>query len=1516
PLSPPTYMSSQPTVSKSRRIRRRICRKIYEIFHSFSRSRPSRSQNTANPSACPIPSIPRGTLECTTSLNLQESTIDPHANFRPSVSAPTLAGSSPDYNPTLSALRRDSKGAVDVVEGKSLQVPSALSDTIFATTKVDRANGSKHTNSSTGCFTRNAPTFSESRTLNGIRIALKFLSESAQMFPPLLAATNAFASCLDFLETAAKIHKEYQDIAAELEALSFLVMRYLEGSKSFRMSNCVANIANLIEQQAELIKQKHNRVLGGRLIEAQLDQQELIRCYRRIEALFRQLQIDMQLSMWDTINEHLTNARLDGLAPARLATYDSTLSTEINRCFCTAGTRENVLSQLDSWSRDHATPNLYWMNGMAGTGKTTIAASFCGALEERKKLAASFFCTMAAPECRQVKRIIPSIAYQLARYSMPFQHALCEILGGDPDISAKNISKQFERLLKEPLVKVKAAIPDNLVVVIDALDECDDVNGVELLLDMVFKHLQETPLKFFVTSRPKPEIYNKMLPRLPDTQAVFHLHDIESSLVQTDIEIYLRSELCYISPTEEQVEVLVQRSGNLFIYAATLIRYIRLGKRSANPHKRLKSALAMISKLNSVHVEIDTLYLSILESSLDEEGLDAEEAEDAWLVLRTVLCAQEPIIITTLSALCGLDDTERVSFALQSLRSVIHFSESSGLISTLHASFPDFMFDKERSGRFFCNITHQNQLLAQHCFEIMKTQLKFNICDLQSSFVPDHLVDDIESRIRRSISPELYYACRYWGEHLHHTFQSAKLQAMLAELLSNKLLFWMEVMNLNQVMPMGSEILLKAMMWLQQSDRPPSDLDWFTEDSRNFVNSFAANPVSRATPHIYISMLPFCPKSTSVSQQYWKRMKSPMDAKGTGMQSREAAALATWKVGSGVQSVAYSPEGTRIAFGCANGTIGIRNVYDGFLVVGPLEGHTDCVTCIDFSPDGMRVASGSKDSTICIWNAQDGTMVFEPIICRAQGVNSIAFSADGARVVAGYHNHGIEIWTCDVTPSSITGPLMGHIDAVRSVAFSPCGTRIASGSDDNTVRLWEIHGSNNAHTSRVIEGHAGSVLSVVFSSDGKLIASGSEDRTVRIWDALSGILVIDPIKGHSSRVTAISFSPDGSRIASCSCDQTIRVWNARKGTLVDGLFEGHTGYILCVTFSPDGTRMASGSEDCTVRLWNISETGLIIPPSAGHVHRVNSIAISPDGARLASASHDHTVQIWDVRGDKITQNLHEEHADVVRSVAFSSDGKHVASGSVDQTIRIWDIHGEIDPKVLKGHSDVVCAVSFSPDGTHLASGSSDHTIRLWDTLGGGSVLDPIRGHSDIVTAIAFSPDGNFIASGSSDFTIRVWDARDGKPISGPFLGHEGGVASVMFSPNSQTIASGSRDCTTRLWDVRNATLVIDPFQGHTNCVTSVAFSLDGAYIVTGSDDCTVRLWGIDGTLVGTLYGHTDSVQSVVFSPNGLHIFSASWDQNIRIWNIGTMREQTAIDDVSRWIIQEDGGTPFARNRKL
>ncbi|KAB5591751.1 hypothetical protein CTheo_4820 [Ceratobasidium theobromae] len=1343
----------------------------------------------------------------------------------------------------------------------------------------------------------------------GLKPALQALQKGAIVFPPLRPAIEALISCLS---ATAKNKSEYEALLSELETLADFLTQHKETSASFQNSGSLKHIALSIEQEANLIAGKNTRTTGSRLLSAGMDEDDIVGHLRRIESLFRQLQ----------------DTQLEKLNPSKLARYDSELSSDMARRMCTEKTRVDILKGLNDWSHDPGLADMYWMNGMAGTGKTTIACSFSRQLHKQNQLAASFFCSRTSPECRSVGRIVPTIAYQLARYSIPYQGALCEVLGNDPDIGTTNIETQLERLLMEPLMKVKAAMPEDLVVVIDALDECEDRSAVQRLLDLLFRSAAQLPLKFFVTSRPEPEIYRKMVSRVVDSRKILHLHEIETSLVQADIALYLTEELGrFMNPSIDQIELLSQRSGNLFIYAATLVRHIQLGDRLGDYQKRLDSLLAAAPRSTKQYAQLDELYATVLKSALNGDGLDDETADDIKTVLQTVVCAQEPVDLGTLAALAGLNNVERARSALQPLRSVLQLSGNNGLVSTLHASFPDFLFDQERSGSFFCDIEILNQMLAQQCFTIMQSQLRFNICNLESSFVADKDVDDLQDRVIRYISHSLFYACRYWADHLCSCKSSEPLKSLLGEFLTIRLLFWMEVPNLKGVMDIGVEMLSKVIQWLQlgEASTKVTQIIQLAQGARNLVTTFAGNPISQSTPHIYTSLLPFCPKSNAIAEHYRKRMQGLIEANGTGVDRWDAMPLANWKTGlSPIFSMAYSHDRSRVVYGCEDGTMGIRSAYNGSLLVGPVKAHGGSVRGVAFSPNVTQVATCGDDRTIRLWDARNGLAIGDPFRGHSDTVTSISFSPDSTRIASGSSDCTIRIWGIP-TGTLLPISFKGHTNVVEAVAFSPDGTRIVSASSDRTVRVW--NSIDGAPVTKPFTGHTGRVRSVAFSPDGTQVVSGSYDRTVRLWAADSGAPIANPLEGHTHWVLSVAFSPDGTHIASSSPDCTIRVWNISRETSVSTILEGHTNSVNAVAFSVDGTRIISGSSDCTIRMWNTIVTTLTSTPPQGHTGWVFSVAFSPDGSHIASGSNDYTICLWDAQSGVPINSPLRGHTNAANSVAFSPDGTLIASGSYDHTIRLWSLHDKaLVSNPFKGHTNDVTSVAFSPDGMQLVSSSADKTIRVWSIPDGDLVIGPLSDHTDEVTSVMFSPDGKRIFSGSFDCTIRAWNTSNGTPAAGPFKGHTQAIASISVSAIGKLIASGSFDHTVRLWNPDDGTPATPPLLGHTATVFSVAFSSDGMCVISGSYDRTVRLWNSrDGTpLCIPFEGHTSPIISVAFSPNGAFAISGSMDSTIRFWDtcdipsldselessmsspkpVGS--KQSIANPFGRWSIREDG----------
>lgn len=484
------------------------------------------------------------------------------------------------------------------------------------------------------------------------------------------------------------------------------------------------------------------------------------------------------------------------MGPAKLACFNSQLSREIVRRQCTEGTRKAILSEVDGWCDDPDAQPIYWMDGMAGTGKTTIACTLSALLDARGQLGASFFCTSTSAECQDANRILPTIAYQLACQSTPYQSALCQALEKDKHVCSLDISVQFERLLKAPLLEVKDRIPRNLVVAIDALDECKNPKAVRAFLDALIGCKPRLPLKFFIASRPEPIIYDRMTSQSTPPIFRLELQQTKKSPVQDDIQLYLQRELASISPSDDEITKLTWLADDLFIYAATTVRYILPDDIVVDPRERLATIVNMKTHPTKL-AAIDRLYSTILADVLDAIGLEPKERERIQLVLWTIACAQAPLALETLAILAELETTHQAWLAVQPLRSVVHVSghKANALVSILHASFLDYLFNREHSKEFYCNRSEHNSRIACQCLTLMKDQLPsspYEVTRREYDEFPTTLTEN-PSNVPQTLS----YACHYWLCHLALARSHVgELPMMVHEFFAYRSLSWARVLRM------------------------------------------------------------------------------------------------------------------------------------------------------------------------------------------------------------------------------------------------------------------------------------------------------------------------------------------------------------------------------------------------------------------------------------------------------------------------------------------------------------------------------------------------------------------------------------------------------------------------------------------------------------------------------------------------------------------------------------------------
>ncbi|KAF8752544.1 WD40 repeat-like protein [Rhizoctonia solani] len=1186
--------------------------------------------------------------------------------------------------------------------------------------------------------------------LQALTSALKTLHNAAEVFPPLQAAIGGLVACIERVEVG-----EMEDLARRLASISASLQLHMQASRSIEVSQFLAGKAASVKEQVTSFAT--SKIAEEQDITDKRKKMKKIHYEADGIADQNETQTEASLKAWTIAEEQRADSRLTALSPVDSAAYNSLLSHDVNRRACAQNTRSNILLELEQWSQDWTKPNVFWMNGMAGTGKTTIAYTFAKSLKDRAALGASFFCTRTSDECRNVGRIVPTIASS----------------GERTEIKSQSIDSQCQRLIKDPLSTAENFKTKGLVVVIDALDECNNANRVRTILDVLFRITPDLPLKFFITSRPEPDIRHRIEAQSDLNRSMCVLHEIEKSMVEADIELYLREELGG-SISEHDLTQLAKLSGRLFIYAATAVRYVRQTGTIVDTD-RLEAILSSSPNLEYENSDIDNLYTTILEAAVHQSGRNAPGRHRH-------------------TGSPDRDQGNKGQYTTPALYSVLHVSQITKMITTLHASFPDFMFDEARSTKFYCDEAKHSQLLAEQCFHVMQGQLRFNICSLETSFIPDSKVHDLEARIAQSISPTLSYVAHHWGAHLAKSAPCETVRNGLKAFISQRLLFWMEVLSLKRTLDKGMSMLSALKPWLTVEDAS-SDLTRLLDDSWTFVSKYAAESVSESTPHIYISALPFCHHSSLVYKQYWGRTRGLLRLEGSAMEQSQTALLATWQMPSPALSLTFLPDGSRFAIGFYDGTIHSRQLRS-------------------ILPDGLLLVSGSSDGTIVVRDAQTGSCIYDVIKGHEGVVTSVSFSPDGRHILSGSWDKTTRMWDSG-NGSLIPNSIKRHPSPVNCTAFSPDGKHIACGLSSDECPIVVYDASTSECLPFPFDAHQSSVHSIAFSPNSKHLVTGHASGNLRVWSLQDGTVTHSPPNVHNGTITSIGFSPLGTNsslaliiVASCSDDRTVKMWNPLHST------SSHTPHsdtptkpLWSVAISPDGSRIAAAGGDKAIYMFNTHDGTAALQPLVPHTKEIRSVAFSLDGRYLASGGNDQCL------------------------LSFSPDSRHVVSASSDNTIRIWDVDdGTLTPTALVGtHDDEVNSAVFSSDGKRIVSGCDDRKIRMWDSQ---------------KLSLEFDPFGSQQHEGNG--TICIFDSHSGELALGPLKAHKKPVRSVVFSPDGSHIVSGSADQSVRVWRVEDGAPACEPLEGHQSWITSVACPSDGAYIVSGSSDSTIRVWKAPG----------------------------------------------------------------------
>jgi NACHT domain len=435
------------------------------------------------------------------------------------------------------------------------------------------------------------------------------------------------------------------------------------------------------------------------------------------------------------------------LAPVDDATYIHA-GSRVSKCH--PGTRETLIVDVNRWFDEEGDRfPICWLNGPAGSGKSAISLTIAESWATKKRLGASFFFFRGAGSQSKISHFISTLAYYLSISIPATKRRIKDLLKKEPTILSCPLKHQFQKLVLEPVLAAQNRLLDFLpakkpiLIVVDALDECDDKYLMAEFIGIIIEECQKGrrfPFRFFITSRLEEHIQKKL--ETPSARSAVYplaLQDFDAAI---DIRNFCRFQFDAIYeensrlmrsiqqpwPSEAELEEIVRMAAGSFIFAVTLLRFINDG--SAPPHKKLSGAVV-------THPGLDPLYTQVFSA--------APRTDDFDRVIGTIMLLRVPLPITSLADLLQLE-TSDVLHPLLKLQSILMIPGSDNQpVQLFHTSLRDYLTTSSRSGEFYVDPPARHLVITIDCLKSITGYNRYEILEKETQ----------------------KYACANWCHHFH-----------------------------------------------------------------------------------------------------------------------------------------------------------------------------------------------------------------------------------------------------------------------------------------------------------------------------------------------------------------------------------------------------------------------------------------------------------------------------------------------------------------------------------------------------------------------------------------------------------------------------------------------------------------------------------------------------------------------------------------------------------------------------
>ena len=392
--------------------------------------------------------------------------------------------------------------------------------------------------------------------------------------------------------------------------------------------------------------------------------------------------------------------------------HDAAYNCRGPRSRCLQGTREILIARIMEWVNGPSDRQICWLNGPAGFGKSAVAQTIAELCADAGTLAASFFFFRGAGSRSRITSFITTLAYQLSISIPAVRVPLQELLQRDPSIPHQSLENQFRKLIVEPILTLREPIR-RMVIVCDALDECDDKDEVADFIEIITRTSQ-LPFLFLFTSRVEEHIQKKF--ETLAAQSAIHLLRLEDFNANADIRTFIRSRFSTIReenhrvmrhipqpwPSSHDLEEIVGKASGSFIFADTFINFVNDG--SDLPHRKLRIAL-------QTHAGLDPLYHQVLSAAPRDRYFQR--------IIGTIMLLKHNLPIADIACLVRLETADVLHFLL-GIQSILAIPEDdTHPVRLLHTSLRDYLVTRQRSQIFFINPPTRHLFIATNCLAVI-----------------------------------------------------------------------------------------------------------------------------------------------------------------------------------------------------------------------------------------------------------------------------------------------------------------------------------------------------------------------------------------------------------------------------------------------------------------------------------------------------------------------------------------------------------------------------------------------------------------------------------------------------------------------------------------------------------------------------------------------------------------------------------------------------------------------------